>query len=171
MDNTEIAAERRGVGTHVVEAVVALLVLGLGLLVIYGTRKLGTGWTTDGPAAGYFPFYIGIILCVSGAGILYQALLGKKRNTEVFVDHESLMRVLTVLVPAIVFVGLIQVIGMYVAASIYMAVFMIWLGKMNPAKSIAGAVAISAVFFMMFEVWFKVPLAKGMLNPLGFLGY
>jgi hypothetical protein len=32
-------------------------------------------------------------------------------------------------------------------------------------------VALNALFFMMFEVWFKVPLFKGVLNPLGFLGY
>jgi len=30
---------------------------------------------------------------------------------------------------------------------------------------------INALFFLMFEVWFKVPLFKGVLNPLGFLGY
>jgi hypothetical protein len=27
------------------------------------------------------------------------------------------------------------------------------------------------LFFLMFEVWFKVPLFKGQFNPLGFLGY
>ncbi|HVE88059.1 MAG TPA: tripartite tricarboxylate transporter TctB family protein, partial [Burkholderiaceae bacterium] len=27
------------------------------------------------------------------------------------------------------------------------------------------------IFFMMFEVWFKVPLFKGDLNPLSVLGY
>jgi hypothetical protein len=27
------------------------------------------------------------------------------------------------------------------------------------------------LFFAMFEVWFKVPLFKGALNPTGFLGY
>ena len=26
-------------------------------------------------------------------------------------------------------------------------------------------------FFLMFEVWFKVPLFKGDLDPLHFLGY
>jgi hypothetical protein len=30
---------------------------------------------------------------------------------------------------------------------------------------------VNALFFVMFEVWFKVPLYKGALNPLGFLGY
>jgi hypothetical protein len=30
---------------------------------------------------------------------------------------------------------------------------------------------VSAVCFMMFEVWFKVPLYKGTFHPLSFLGY
>jgi hypothetical protein len=48
---------------------------------------------------------------------------------------------------------------------------MIILGKYPPAKSIALSVVIIAIFFMMFEVWFKVPLYKGSLDPLHFLGY
>jgi hypothetical protein len=32
-------------------------------------------------------------------------------------------------------------------------------------------VVVNAVFFLMFEVWFKVPLYKGTLDPLRFLGY
>ena len=74
------------------------------LTVLFGSRKLGSGWTTDGPGAGYFPFYIGLILCISGAGTLYQALLGKKRNTEIFVDGEQIRRVLSVLIPAAFYV-------------------------------------------------------------------
>jgi hypothetical protein len=27
------------------------------------------------------------------------------------------------------------------------------------------------LFFVMFEIWFKVPLFKGQFNPLSFLGY
>jgi hypothetical protein len=68
-------------------------------------------------------------------------------------------------------VGAIQVLGMYVASAVYIAGFMIVLGKYNKAKSIALALIISVVFFLMFEVWFKVPLAKGWLDPLAFLGY
>ena len=171
MDNNESAAPGRGVPTYVVEAVVAALVVAFGLLIIFGSRKLGSGWTSDGPAAGYFPFYIGLILCISGAGTLYQATMGKNRKMEPFVDPESFKRVLVVLIPAVVFVALIHLVGMYVSSAIYMAVFMIWLGKMNKAKSILGAAVIAAVFFLMFEVWFKVPLAKGVLHPLSFLGY
>jgi hypothetical protein len=173
MDTTPepAAEERTGVPTFAVEAAVATLVLLMGLLVLFGSRKLGSGWTSDGPGAGYFPFYIGIILCISGAGVLYQSVFGKKRNHDIFVDGEQIRRVLAVLIPAIVFVGAIQVLGMYVASAVYIAGFMIVLGKYNKAKSIALALIISVVFFLMFEVWFKVPLAKGWLDPLAFLGY
>jgi hypothetical protein len=62
-------------------------------------------------------------------------------------------------------------IGIYVASAIYIAVFMIVLGKYPAMKSVVLAVIVNVVFFMMFEVWFKVPLYKGMLEPLRFLGY
>jgi hypothetical protein len=110
-------APRSGVPTYIVEAVVALLIIVMGVVVIQGSSKLGSGWTTDGPGAGYFPFYIGLILCISGAGTLYQAVLGKKKNTEIFVDSEQLRRVLSVLIPAAVYVLAIQFLGLYVASS------------------------------------------------------
>jgi hypothetical protein len=165
------AEERTGVPTFAVEAGVAALVVLMGLVVTTASWKLGAGWMSDGPGAGYFPFYIGVILCISGAGTFYQALLGKKRNTEIFVDGEQIRRVLLVLVPAAVFVGAIQVVGMYVASAVYIAGFMIFLGKFSRVKSVVLAVVISALLFAMFEIWFKVPLHKGMLDPLAFLGY
>ena len=173
MEHEEISdgAARSGVATYVVEAVVALLLLIIGLVVVFEARKLGAGWTSDGPGSGYFPFFIGVIITISGAGILYQALLGKNRNTEVFVDSVQLKRVLSVLVPATVYVLAITFVGLYVASAIYIALFMIVLGKYSWVKSVIAALAVNTVFFCMFEVWFKVPLFKGSLDPLRFLGY
>jgi hypothetical protein len=76
-----------------------------------------------------------------------------------------------VLVPAGFFVLGIQLIGIYVAAAVYIAVFMTWLGKYGWIRSLLLGIAVSAMLFMMFEVWFKVPLFKGEYNPLDFLGY
>jgi hypothetical protein len=166
-----VAGERTGVPTFAVEAAVAALIIVMGLVVLFGSRNLGSGWTSDGPGAGYFPFYIGIILCISGAGTLYQALFGKKRNNDIFVDGEQIRRVLMVLIPAIVFVAAIQVFGIYLASAVYIAGFMIFLGKFGKGKSIGIALGVSVFFFVLFEVWFKIPLYKGLLKPLDFLGY
>lgn len=165
------SASRSGVATYVVEAVVAFLVLVIGIVVVVSSWKLGAGWTTDGPGAGYFPFYIGLVVCISGAGILYQALLGKNKNTEVFVDSEQLKRVMSVLIPAAVYILAVQIAGLYVASAVYIALFMAILGKFSRIKSIITALTVMTIFFLMFEVWFKVPLFKGQLDLLSFLGY
>jgi hypothetical protein len=60
-----------------VDAIVAAVLLGIGSLVIYESNRLGSGWTSDGPGSGYFPFYIGLIMCVSSLGILYQSLCSR----------------------------------------------------------------------------------------------
>jgi hypothetical protein len=160
-----------GVSTHLVEAVVALGILVMGITVIVGSRALGSGWTSDGPGSGYFPFYIGVLLCISGVGIIYQALFTKSKNTEVFVDRDQLKRVLAVLLPALVYVGAVQFLGLYVASAVYIALFMVLLGKYSWLKSAIVSVAVVVLLFFMFEVWFKVPLFKGQLDPLRFLGY
>jgi hypothetical protein len=170
-NNESVADSRSGIATNIVEAAVAFIVLVVGVVVIYGSVKLGAGWTSDGPGAGYFPFYIGLVLSISGAGILLQALLGKNRNTDVFVDREQLNRVLSVLIPAAVYILCIQFLGLYIASAIYIAVFMIVLGKFSWLRSIIIGVSVNVVFFFMFEVWFKVPLYKGKFDLLGFLGY
>ena len=162
---------RTAPATYLVEAVVAFIVLMIGAVVVYGSRELGSGWTSDGPGAGYFPFYIGIILCISGAGIIYQALMGKNKNTEPFVDAGQFKRVMSVLVPIALYIFAVQFLGLYIASALYIALFMIILGKFSPVKSIITALTVTLLFFMMFEVWFKIPLYKGKFDLLSFLGY
>jgi hypothetical protein len=154
-----------------VDAVVAVIMFVFGAVVVFEAWRLGARWMSDGPGAGYFPFYIGLIVCISSVGILVQSLAAKSRDTGTFVDRVQLNRVLSVLLPAVVYVLGIRFLGLYVASSIYIAIFMIVLGKYKALRSVLIGVIVSAVFFVMFEVWFKVPLFKGTLDPLHFLGY
>ncbi len=154
-----------------VDAVVAAVLFILGAVVVVQARGLGAEWTSDGPGSGYFPFYIGLILCIASAGIFFQAVVSKKRDRRAFVDREQLVRVLSVLLPAIVYVLVIAFVGMYVASAVYIAAFMVYLGKYPAWKAVLIGFLVSAAFFAMFEVWFKVPLYKGTLDPLAFLGY
>jgi hypothetical protein len=154
-----------------VDTVVAAILFVFGAVVVYESRLLGAGWTSDGPGAGYFPFYIGLIICISALGVAWQSRSAASRDESAFVDREQMRRVLSVLLPAVVYVLGIWVLGIYVASAGYIALFMVVLGKYRPLKSVVLAVIVNAVFFLMFEVWFKVPLYKGMLDPLRFLGY
>jgi len=74
--------------------------------------------------------------------------------------------VLTVLVPAAIYAGAIGWIGIYVASALFIGFFMRWLGKYPWWKVAAVSVGNSVVFFLVFEVWFKIPLPKGPLENL-----
>jgi hypothetical protein len=170
-ETSDVAGGRAVVRNCTVDMVVAAILFLVGVVVVVEARRLGASWTSDGPGAGYFPFYIGLIVCISALGVIYQARAKKTRDEGVFVDRQQLGRVLSVLLPAAVYIFFIWLLGIYVASAIYIALFMVVLGKYAPLKSATVALIVNAVFFMMFEVWFKVPLYKGTLEPLRFLGY
>ncbi len=163
--------ERVIVSTRTAEIVVALILFILGAIVVIDSYRLGSKWGSDGPQSGYFPFYIGLLICISSVITLVQAVRAKSAASKPFVLWGPFKLVLTVLLPAAIYVLAVKYVGLYVASAIYIAIFMVWLGKYSWWKGIAVGLGINVIFFLMFEVWFKVPLFKGVLNPLGFLGY
>jgi putative tricarboxylic transport membrane protein len=149
------------------EAVVAALFFMLGALVIYDSVRLGIGWQeVHGPRPGYFPFYVGLIICVSAVINLVRALLIPDSRNGTFVQFGQLKLVLAVLVPTAIYVALVTWIGIYVSSVLFIAFFMRWLGKYRWWKVAAVSVAVAVVFFLIFELWFQVPLPKGPLEAL-----
>jgi len=151
-------------GVRAAEGVVATVFLALGAIVIFDSMRLGYGWKEDGPQAGYFPFYLGIIMCVSSLINLAVALFALRAKDQSFVEAGQLKLVLSVLVPSAVYVGAIGWTGIYVASALFVAFFMRWLGKYTWWKVAAVSIGNSVVFFLIFEVWFKIPLPKGPLE-------
>ena len=84
------AGSSRGLGTLWPEVAVAGGLMLLALLVIFDSIRVGTGWADDGPRAGYFPFYIGLLLLLSSGTVLVTALLGRRKPDPVFVEREQL---------------------------------------------------------------------------------
>jgi len=148
------------------EMAVAAFIFLLGAIVIYDSVRLGARWGDDGPQAGYFPSYIGLILCVASAVNLGLAVLNRRDRDRTFVEVGQLMLVLTVLIPSAIYVGLIGWTGIYVASAVYVALFMRWLGKYSWWKVAAVSIGNSVAFFLIFEIWFKVPLSKGPVEAL-----
>ena len=156
---------------RVLEVVVALALLTVSAIIIYDSIRLGFGWVEgQGPAAGYFPFYIAAVLGNASLAILLKAVSGNSDELkESFVSRVAFGRVLTVLLPAIVYVAAIQFIGLYVASGLFIMIFMIAIGRESVLRSICVGMAVPVFFFVMFERWFLVPLPKGPLEAmLGF---
>ena len=150
--------------------VVAFAFLVLGAVVMWDSTRLGASWGADGPEAGYFPFYIGAILCAAAVVNAVRAMQGKDIKEQSFVSVSALKMVFSVLLPTIFYVlliggiGPIPGLGMYVPSVIFIAAFMLWLGKYKWLMALTVSVSVVVVFFLMFEIWFKVPLPKGPLE-------
>jgi|SRR5262245_5998431 len=179
MNENDAEEGRALVSNRAMEIVVALLLLGGCAIVLYDSVRLGFGWQEGiGPAAGYFPFWIAVILGISSLVILANGLRGHGRG-EVFVALRPFGRVLAVLLPSLVYVGLIggisigpvdvPALGIYVASAIFIFAFMIAVGRENVFKSLGVSVLVPLALFFMFEKWFLVPLPKGPLEAM--LGY
>lgn len=162
-------ANENTVSTRVMEIIVAAALMALAALVMWDSWRLGARWASDGPQAGYFPFYVALIMFLASAVTFVTNLVTSTHDYSNFVDRSALKLVLKVLAPTIVYVVLIGYIGIYVASAIFIAFFMIWLGRYPIRKVVPVAVLIPLLLFMMFEIWFLVPLPKGPLEAA--LGY
>ena len=138
----------------------------LGAIVIYDSLRLGMRWIADGPQPGYFPFYLGAIICISSAVTFVFALRMPEEKNKTFVERGQLKLVLSVLIPSMAYVALVGWLGIYVSAVLFIGLFMRWLGKYPWWKVVAVSVGTAVVFFLIFERWFLVPLPKGPVETL-----
>ena len=157
------------VSKRTMELVVAGLFMALATLIMVDNWRLGAQWQEDGPGAGYFPFRIGVIMFVVSAITFVINLRRSGTGEPTFVDRAQLRQVLQVLVPTIVFVVSIGVLGIYLASGLFILFLMRWLGKYPFHKILPIAVLAPLFLFMMFEIWFLVPLPKGPIEAA--LGY
>jgi hypothetical protein len=149
------------------EIAVGFLVAAFALLAIVSNYLLGAGWAEDGPQAGYFPMRMGIAIFIASIVVIVQAV--RKNDRSAFVERTQLKLVAIVLVPLTLHIASVQLVGIYVASTVFIGLFMTLVGKFVWWKSAATGVGINLVLFWVFEILFMVPLPKGPLEHL--LGY
>jgi hypothetical protein len=171
MSNVDAASESgedRGaaVTMRAAELGTALFTAWIGAIVIIGAREQGIGWTDSGPDAGYFPFYIGVILVLASAGTILHTLARWKTLDAMLLDKRQLHHVAAVFIPMCVYGVAIHLIGTYIASSIFIAWFM-WRerdGKPYAPIAIAAiSIGVSVAVYLLFERWFGLPLNSGLL--------
>ena len=153
------------------DTVCAILLL-VGAAVVAGEGlRLGIGWSTDGPQSGFLVFYLGLALGLASAVVLGQAILltDAPLYRKPFVGAGHLTPVIKVALPAAAMVLLTHFVGLYVAGAVYLGIYMRWIGRHSWSLILLLGVGIPLVTFLIFEVWFLVPMPKGPLEA--WLGY
>jgi hypothetical protein len=152
-----------------VDIAVSFLLLALAALLAFDNWRTGMGWDATGPQAGYFPFYLSVILAGASLWGVAKEFLARKQARETFVTREQLRRVLQVFVPTLLFCVFTQWLGLYVASFLLIAGFMVFVGRIAAWKSLLTAFLFSLIMFVTFEIAFDVIMPKGPLE--GLFGY
>jgi hypothetical protein len=165
MENSQ---DTSGPTQRAVEIGVAASVALFALIVIAGSLQAGIGWGAEGPKAGFFPFYVGVLILISSAVNLLH--IGRDAAAgELFAEWRQLAKVMAMLVPTAIYVALIPWIGIYVASMLLIAAFMRGLGRYGWSMVAAVALGVPVATFLVFERWFLLPLPKGPIEAyLGF---
>lgn len=171
-DQATPGEDKAVVSTRTMDVIMGLFFGVIGGVVMYDSAVIGKDWGEMGPEPGYFPFYIGAFLVFAGVGTAIQAMFGqsmKASGDAPFVTRERLKSVLRVFIPTALFIVLLQFIGIYFAAAIFIAGFMMANGGYKLVKTLPYAIIVPVILFTMFEIWFLVPLPKGPVEAmLGF---
>jgi putative tricarboxylic transport membrane protein len=165
-DQPDLAAPdtRPLVGARSVHIVVYLILLALAALLAWDNWRTGMSWEADGPQAGYFPFYLSVVL---GAACLFGLTFQLRAETasgDAFVTRDQFYRVMQVFVPTLLFCVLMQWLGLYVASFFLIAGFMRVIGRMALWKSLLAGFLFSLIMFLTFDVAFDVIMPKGPLE-------
>ncbi|MBI3434213.1 MAG: tripartite tricarboxylate transporter TctB family protein [Proteobacteria bacterium] len=163
-ENTQ-SADAGGPSQRAVEAGVALGMVGFALVVIVGSLQVGIGWGDEGPKAGFFPFYVGLIIFAASVINLLQAR-ARIAGERLFAEWSALRQVLSVVIPTAIYVAVLPWVGIYFASAVLIGFFMRWLGRYGWALIAAVSVGVPLAFFLVFERWFLVPLPKGPIENL-----
>jgi putative tricarboxylic transport membrane protein len=158
----------RGPTQRSVEIGVTVCTAAFALIVLAGSIQVGVGWGAEGPKAGFFPFYVALLILASSVINLAHVLSGPRSN-RLFAEWGHLVQVISLLVPTAIYVVLIPWSGIYVASALLIAVFMKWLGDYGWGMVAAVSIGVPLVTFIIFEKWFLVSLPKGPIEEyLGF---
>jgi putative tricarboxylic transport membrane protein len=149
---------------RVVDVAVSLLLIALAATLGYDNWRTGISWDSTGPQAGYFPFYLSVILTGASLYGLVASFLSRKEAAETFVTRAQLWRVMAVFVPTLLFCLATQFLGLYVASFLLIAAFMRMVGRIALWKSLLTAFLFTAIMFVTFDIAFDVIMPKGPLE-------
>jgi len=153
---------------------IATLLVSLGLMLDIHLDGLSIGWIEGrGPGAGMWPFWLSGCMALVSLWTLVRWFAGatpESRSTDEYFASDTVFLVIVTTLAFLGFLILMQVIGTYLALTLYMLVCVRFLGGHSWRMAWAVAVGAPVFVYLLFEVALTKYLPKGLpLFEEGFL--
>ena len=148
------------------ETATALLTGAFGAAVVISSYGNGIGWSAAGVDSGTFPFIVGLIIL---SGSMFNLVQGWLQARDIVLRRSELKRLGLLFIPAAVYVGVIPLIGMYLASIGYVFGALAWHKRGSFVFSGVAAISTALALYLIFERTFQISLPRGVLgNIIGF---
>ncbi|HTU03460.1 MAG TPA: tripartite tricarboxylate transporter TctB family protein [Candidatus Sulfotelmatobacter sp.] len=123
------------------------------------------------PGPGFYPVIVGAFLVLTAAACLIQALTAKPAGTPAEAAGEGegrrqIGRTWVLLAALVAYILVLQPVGFPIAMTAFLAVSIGAFGYRRWLPLLLMAVAMTAVSYVCFVMWLKVPLPLGILTDL-----
>lgn len=154
------------ISRRTLEVATAALTGAFGAAIVVSSLDIGVRWTSRGVGSGTFPLIAGILIL---AGSLYNLVRALPSPGPWMLDAGHARDLARVFLPAAAFVAAIPLLGLHVAAGLYMLATGLWQAKLPVAGAVGIALATPAALWAVFDHGFSVTLPHGLLGTaLGF---
>jgi hypothetical protein len=148
------------------EAGTALITGAFGAAVVISSLDNGIGWGAGGVDAGTFPFIVGLIILT---GSIFNLVQGWLQARDIMLRPSELKRLAALFIPAVIYVGVIPLIGMDVASACYVFGALAWHKRGSFVFAGVAAIGTAVALYLIFELTFQISLPRGALgDALGF---
>lgn len=147
------------------ETIVALALLIGGGAMVRQALYLPVTWTSIGPGAGFFPFWLSLGVLLTAAIVAMQSLRAQpaERDAAPFIPAHAWKPLVVVFAPMVAVIALLNILGIYIGGAIYLAGYMWLVGRHRWIAIALVSVLVPLVLFFIFERWFLLPLPMGVI--------
>jgi putative tricarboxylic transport membrane protein len=161
---------RRRVTTNVVDAAASVVFLALAAVVMVEGSRLGAGWDPQGPQAGFFPFWLAVLMGLGAIPAFFQAL--RARGSPPFFERrQEIVDLAKVGLPLVATVVAIPWIGIYVATWLYIWLFAWWYGGFRWWSAFLGGLCFAGAMYLGLAKAAKISMPLSVFYEKGILPF
>ena len=138
--------------------------LALGVAFSAGALKAYAYWGENGPGPAFLPFWLGLVMALLALMLLVGALRSADAGDSWVPGGDGLRRLILVLGATTALVLLLQVVGMIVGTLIFLIGLFRFLDRQSWPVSVAVALGIAGLNFLVFSYWLRVPMPVGLFG-------
>jgi hypothetical protein len=137
---------------------------GFHIIVIADSIRLGFMWGRTGPASGFFPFYLAVGVVISSVIVFFNAftLYKKEGAGKPLMPPGALKSILWVVIPSTVMVILMELVGLHIAAALFLGFYMRAVGKIGWTTTLLVGIIAPLSLYITFDKLFLIPLPQGL---------